>query len=296
MATAVDIVAQVASALDAAHADGLLHRDVKPSNVMLTGLSADLVRRPPFAYLVDFGIARSSAQMTALTDTASGALGTIAYMAPERISGQVGDGRGDVYALACVLYEALTGAAPFQGEIVTLMYQHLNVDPPRPSAGRADVPAALDEVVRTGMAKDPDRRYATAGDLAFAAQDALDAGTPAASVPPAPVAAASRHRPRPRRLRSRVPTPAAPPPFLPRRPRPTTAAGAATGAPDAAAEQAPDDATRVSGPTWTDPPQPPARRDREPARTATGRAPAHRHRHAARRRGRQRDPPGAPGR
>ncbi|WP_375487862.1 serine/threonine-protein kinase, partial [uncultured Jatrophihabitans sp.] len=169
---AVDILGQVASALDAAHADALIHRDVKPGNVMLTGLTDDLEQRPPFAYLVDFGIARSTTQMTALTDTSSATIGTVAYMSPERINGDVGDGRGDVYALACVLFEVLTGEPPFVGDLVPMIYQHMNADPPRVSE-RVDVPPALDAVIAQGLAKDPDERFATAGALALAARRAL---------------------------------------------------------------------------------------------------------------------------
>ncbi|MGE0299884.1 MAG: serine/threonine-protein kinase [Pseudonocardia sp.] len=162
---AVAVVAQVASALDAAHAEGLVHRDVKPSNVLVTA--------GDFAYLVDFGVAREiEGENTALTTTGS-TVGTLAYLAPERFEGR-GDHRVDVYALACVLHEVLTGAKPFPvTSLPALIHAHLNLAPPRPSQARPELPAALDDVVARGMAKDPGSRYPTAGALAAAAHAAL---------------------------------------------------------------------------------------------------------------------------
>jgi hypothetical protein len=170
---AVRMVEQVASALDAAHDAGLVHRDVKPSNIFLTRARPG---SPRFAYLGDFGIARESAgpQLTATGVT----LGTLDYMAPERFTGGVVDARSDVYALACLLHEALTGASPFEGDTLPrLMHAHLVLAPPRPSL-RPGVPPAFDAVVARGMAKDPAQRPATAGALAAAARAALR--TPAA--------------------------------------------------------------------------------------------------------------------
>src|SRR3954467_321791 len=167
---AVSIVSQVARALDSAHTDGLVHRDVKPSNVLVTGEGDD-----EFVYLVDFGIARSTTdtQGPALTQTGA-ALGSFDYMAPERFLEKPVDKRVDVYALACVLFECLTGRRPFVGDgLATLMYAHLNTGAPAPSSVRPDLPAALDEVVLKGLAKDPDERYGTAGELAAAARKAL---------------------------------------------------------------------------------------------------------------------------
>jgi serine/threonine-protein kinase len=180
-ARAVSIVSQVARALDAAHADGLVHRDVKPSNVVVTGEGDD-----EFAYLLDFGIARSTTdtQGPALTQTGA-ALGSFDYMAPERFLEQPADKRVDVYALACVLFECLTGRRPFTGDgLAVLMYAHLNTEPPAPSSVRPDLPHGLDQVVLRGLAKNPDERYATAGELAAAARRALqDSGvTPAPEV------------------------------------------------------------------------------------------------------------------
>ncbi|WP_344253567.1 serine/threonine-protein kinase, partial [Pseudonocardia hydrocarbonoxydans] len=169
-ARAVPIVAQVASALDAAHASGLLHRDVKPANVLLTG---------DFAYLADFGVARAvdGSRDSALTATGA-TVGTLGYMAPERFLGDRVDHRADVYALACVLFELLTGQPPFAGASgPALMHAHLSAEPPVPSRSVPGVPPALDAVVARGMAKDPDRRHRTAGELAAAATHALT-GTP----------------------------------------------------------------------------------------------------------------------
>jgi serine/threonine protein kinase len=161
-AAAAWITAQVASALDAAHAGGLIHRDVKPSNVLIAGHGKSM----PFAYLIDFGIARviSGGSLS----TSSSTIGTVAYMAPERFAGSPGDRRADVYSLACVLYECLTGRQPFTGEMVAVMWAQLNAVPPAPSTVRPGLPAAVDEVVARGLAKDPADRYGTAGELAEA--------------------------------------------------------------------------------------------------------------------------------
>ncbi|GAB1515104.1 serine/threonine-protein kinase [Actinophytocola sp. KF-1] len=180
-AAAVDLVAQVAGALDAAHAEGLVHRDVKPSNVLLDAGG--------FAYLVDFGIARSTSGSATITGVGM-PVGTVAYMAPERFApdGRV-DHRADVYSLACLLYQCLTGVAPFPDENpLALMQAHLHRPPPRVTAPRPDLPPAFDDVVAIGMAKDPAARYPTAGALAAAARHAL-AGAPARPATlPAPVA------------------------------------------------------------------------------------------------------------
>ncbi|SMC54130.1 serine/threonine-protein kinase [Lentzea albidocapillata] len=175
-ARAVRIVDQVASALDAAHADGLVHRDVKPSNVLVT--SGD------FVYLVDFGIARSvSPAATSLTASGS-VVGTLDYMAPERFESGPVDGRADVYALACVLFACLTSRRPFSADgTAAQIWAHLNEAPPKASPLNPEVPAALDVVIAKGMAKNPADRYATAGAFARAAAEALAA--PAGATPPA---------------------------------------------------------------------------------------------------------------
>jgi serine/threonine-protein kinase len=164
---AVAIVRQVASALDAAHANGVTHRDVKPENILITG--------DDFAYLVDFGIARSGNDQ-GLTQTGM-AMGSYKYMAPERFTGNEVTYRSDIYALACVLGECLTGTPPFQADsIERLVAAHLMEPAPRPSQLRPGrIPVALDQVIARGMAKSPDERYRSAGELANAALDALTA-------------------------------------------------------------------------------------------------------------------------
>ncbi|SFW58585.1 serine/threonine-protein kinase [Amycolatopsis australiensis] len=168
---AAGIVEQVAGALDAAHADGLVHRDVKPSNVLVT--SAD------FVYLVDFGIARSmTAEGTSITGTGN-VIGTLDYMAPERFGDAPITGLVDVYALACVFFECLTGRRPFPAEgAAAQMGAHLTAPPPVPSRERPGLPPALDAVVARGMAKNPAERYPTAGAFAEAVRAALTAPVP----------------------------------------------------------------------------------------------------------------------
>ncbi|WP_454194049.1 protein kinase domain-containing protein [Nocardia sp. Marseille-Q1738] len=173
---AVGIVGHVAVALDAAHRVGLVHRDVKPSNI--------IVHPSGFTYLIDFGIAHGLGQ-TAVTTTGM-AIGTLAYMAPERFTGAV-DGRADVYSLACVLYECLTGARPYgDTDPAQQMHAHLMTAPPRAASVCADVPAALDAVIARGLAKDPNERFSTAGEFAAAARAAIGAAAPHAASPPAP--------------------------------------------------------------------------------------------------------------
>ncbi|UGT41237.1 serine/threonine-protein kinase [Nocardia yamanashiensis] len=166
---AVAIVEQVADALDDAHGHGLYHRDVKPSNI--------LVAARDFVYLIDFGIARGGSDPT-VTRTGA-AIGTFAYMAPERLTGGRGDARGDVYALTCVLHECLTGTRPFPGEAVEQQIAgHLSIAPPAPSRIRPGVPTEFDAVVARGMAKHPDDRYPAPGELAAAARRALRTTAP----------------------------------------------------------------------------------------------------------------------
>ena len=179
-ARAVDVIGQVADALDAAHAQALVHRDVKPSNVLLVG--GEQAERG-VAYLTDFGIARALDGPT-VSRTALG-MGSAGYMAPERFTGDDWDERVDVYALACVLVECLLGHRPFRAEsLPSVMHAHLVREPPRPTQERPDLPAALDDVVAHGMAKDPAARYPTAGALADAARAALDGSRSVSYVPP----------------------------------------------------------------------------------------------------------------
>ncbi|MGW5725685.1 protein kinase domain-containing protein [Nocardia beijingensis] len=167
-ARAVGVIEQIASALDAAHANNLVHRDVKPANIMVT--DAD------FAYLADFGIAHTEGD-SAVTLVGM-AVGSYIYMAPERFDVGPVTGRADVYSLACVLHECLTGATPFPAASMNVLIKsHMSDPPPRPSALAGGIPAALDEVVHRGMAKDPADRFPTATALARAARAAL-ASTP----------------------------------------------------------------------------------------------------------------------
>jgi serine/threonine-protein kinase len=163
-ARAVAIVRQIASALDAAHESGIMHRDVKPENILLT--------RDDFAYLVDFGIANAATDEK-LTELGT-AVGTYAYMAPERFTNDEVTYRADIYALSCVLHECLTGSQPFPADSVSVVItSHLMQPIPRPSVMRPGIPAAFDHVIARGMAKKPADRYASAGDFAAAANDAL---------------------------------------------------------------------------------------------------------------------------
>jgi WD40 repeat protein/tRNA A-37 threonylcarbamoyl transferase component Bud32 len=164
-ADAIGIAAQVASALDAAHARGLVHRDVKPSNVLL-----DLGARPDgsdHVYLADFGITRR------ISDEArddGNLLGTIDYVAPEQIAGEEVDGRADVYSLGCLLYECLVGRPPFRRDSdLAVVFAHLETEPPAPSAERPELPVALDAVIAKALAKEPAERYGSCRELARAA-------------------------------------------------------------------------------------------------------------------------------
>src|ERR1700758_5073823 len=161
---AVAIITQIASALDAAHAAGVTHRDVKPPNILVT--------RDDFAYLVDFGIA--SAKTDEKLTQLGTAVGTWKYMAPERFSNAEIDYRADIYSLACVLYECLTGSPPYASDSAgVLVSAHLMEPIPQPSTKRSGIPRAFDAVIARGMAKKPPDRYASAGDLALAAHEAL---------------------------------------------------------------------------------------------------------------------------
>src|SRR5262245_15604965 len=170
---AVSVALDVSRALEAAHARGLIHRDIKPGNVML--LPDGRVK------VVDFGIARAAGSDT-LTGTGV-VLGSTAYLAPEQASGQPVDERADLYALGCVLYEMVTGAVPFDADTpVATMYRHVNEDPPPPSTIRP-VPAGLEGVIMRCLEKDPRRRFATATDLEHALLSAQGDTRPLVPVP-----------------------------------------------------------------------------------------------------------------
>ena len=162
---AARICAEVADALEAAHERGLVHRDVKPGNVLL-----DAGDR---AYLSDFGLIRATRIDTDITKTGQ-FMGTVDYVAPEQIRGDAVDGRADVYSLGCVLYECLTGSPPLRKDSeVATMYAHLEQDAPAPSSNRPDLPRSLDEVVAKATARRPADRFATAGEMAGALRGSL---------------------------------------------------------------------------------------------------------------------------
>jgi serine/threonine-protein kinase len=156
---------QVGSALDAAHAVGLVHRDVKPANVLLGG---------EHAYLADFGLSHVIGTDSRLTSTGQW-IGTVDFMAPEQFDGSEVDARADVYALGCVLYNALTGSVPYpRGTVPATMVAHLHDDPPRPTEVAEGIPAGFDRVIARALAKDLDERYPSAGDLGRAALAAAE--------------------------------------------------------------------------------------------------------------------------
>src|SRR4051794_2933427 len=165
---AVNFVADVAGALDAAHEKGLVHRDVKPGNVLVSRAE------PERAYVCDFGLARHVSSVSSLTGD-RGFLGTIDYVPPEQIEGGSIDARADVYSLGCLLFECLTGERPFARDSeLSVVFAHLNEPPPRVSELCPELPEAFDEVVATALAKAPDDRYSSCGELAAAARAALD--------------------------------------------------------------------------------------------------------------------------
>lgn len=159
---AAALFSQVGGALDAAHAQGLVHRDVKPGNVLVAGGHTG---DPEHLYLTDFGLTKRTASLSGLT-AAGHFLGTLDYVAPEQISGDRVDGRADIYALGCMLYEALTGQRPFERDAdAAVMYAHLHDAPEPVSTLRPDLPPELDHVLATALAKRPDDRYQTCAEF-----------------------------------------------------------------------------------------------------------------------------------
>ncbi|UXY37778.1 serine/threonine-protein kinase [Streptomyces albidocamelliae] len=197
---ALRIAAQLASALDAAHARDLVHRDVKPGNVLVAkGIDSD---HPEHVYLTDFGLAKKSLSLTGFT-TAGEFVGTLDYVAPERIAGRPVDGRADLYSLACVVHEILAGVPPFEREDhLELLWAHQYDPPPALSDRRPDLPGAADDVLRRALAKIPDDRHGSCLEFVAALRTAtgevgprgrtptlVDArvATPAADAPADPV-------------------------------------------------------------------------------------------------------------
>jgi YVTN family beta-propeller protein len=168
---AARIAAQVASALDAAHERGIVHRDVKPANVLLGA--------GDHAYLTDFGLTKRIASHSGSTRT-GGWVGTLGFVAPEQIRGERVDARADVYALGCLLFYMVAGSAPYARESdEAALWAHLNDDPPSLVAHAEGTPPALEAVVRRALAKDPDDRFPSAGDLGRAALAAVGHSPPA---------------------------------------------------------------------------------------------------------------------
>jgi len=161
------LVTQLGGALDAAHREGMVHRDVKPANALLTGHGDE-----EHAFLTDFGLTRDAGSQSGLTHTGEW-VGTVDYASPEQIRGLQLDGRSDVYALGCVVFHALTGRAPFVGPPAAKLFGHVSGDVPSVRAVRPDVGEAVDAVVRRALAKAPADRFPSAGDLARALSAAL---------------------------------------------------------------------------------------------------------------------------
>jgi serine/threonine protein kinase len=175
------ILEQVARALDTAHARGLVHRDVKPGNILL--LPPASKDEAEHVYLVDFGLARSASDDLSISGTGL-FVGTPRYAAPEQVAGQPVDGRTDGYALGCVLYECLTGRPPFPAESnEAVLFAHLEAIQPRVTAERPDLPPAIDRVVQRAMAKAKQDRFSSCRELVAAAHGALAAGPTARPVP-----------------------------------------------------------------------------------------------------------------
>jgi hypothetical protein len=170
------LAAQVGSALDAAHARGLIHRDVKPANILVErGAEGE-----DHAYLADFGLTKHLESHSGITGSGQ-FVGTIDYMAPEQIEGRRVDARADVYALGCVVFECLAGAPPYRRETeVAVLWAHMRDEPPRLSEAASGLPVAADDVLARALAKDPEARYERCRDLVGDLRAALgDAGAPA---------------------------------------------------------------------------------------------------------------------
>jgi predicted Ser/Thr protein kinase len=249
-ARAARIVEQVSGALDEAHARGLVHRDVKPGNVIV-----EKRRGSEQAYLTDFGLTKQMDATSGVTATGRW-VGTIDYASPEQIRGEHVDARSDVYALGCVLFVALTGQLPFEREAdVAKLYAHINDPAPAPSSVAQGVPPQLDAVVGRALEKKPDRRYPSAGDLGRAALASL---TGSAIGEPERTVATGEAAPVPAVLADTPTVPSERPPEAATAAPPTDAPSpASTGA---TAETLPPAEAPAPGPTEPTPPPAPPRR------------------------------------
>ena len=284
-ARATGIVAQVASALDAAHACGLVHRDVKPANMLLDGLAED--GSQDHVYLSDFGISKTSQATTNLTLTGQ-LLGTLNYLAPEQIEGRGVDGRADAYSLACAAFEMLAGVPPFRREqSLAVMWAQLSAPPPALTSMRRDLPPAVDQVMARGLAKPPEDRYPSCRAFAAALQEAcgVSAGELAASalaaqglIPPPPGGpdpiasdpggsrlAASGQAAAPIAARGQI-TPVSPAVGFPAPPRPAEPTSADPPRLASSASAGPPGLARPAG---ADPSRPSSSADAEPSRPAS---------------------------
>lgn len=219
---ALELLEQVAEALDMLHERGLVHLDLKPANVLVTAREST----SEHVYLADFGLTRRGA--TGHRTSSGDFLGSPTYAAPEHLRGEPVDGRTDLYALACMLFACLTGRAPFQGEIPQIIQGHLSSPPPSVAAA-VPVPSAVDEVLRVGMAKAPRQRFGTCRELIGAAWRAFGSGTgQSPDGTPLPGGLASGGAPDPRTPAPGTPVPGqqpgpggpGPPAFLPGTPPP----------------------------------------------------------------------------
>jgi streptogramin lyase len=208
---AARLLSQVASALDAAHARGLIHRDVKPANILIEEREGR-----EHAYLSDFGLTKQVGSSSAAELTASGQwVGTVDYIAPEQVLGRRVDARADVYALGCVLYTALTGSVPFQRDsAIATVFAHVNDPPPSLREALPGISPELDAAIARALAKEPDDRFPSAGDLGRAALAAAEGAVPAQ-----PERMVARGPAAPATVQAGEPAAEPPPPLAPARAR-----------------------------------------------------------------------------
>jgi hypothetical protein len=199
----VTIVGQVGGALDAAHARGLVHRDVKPGNILVAAKAEP--DDPDFCYLTDFGVSSWTTSSAGTVTSTDHMVGSLNYAAPEQIEARGVHASADLYSLGCVLYECLTGRAPFAGRgPAATLYAQLHEEPLRPSSMRSDLPPAVDAVLERALRKDPEDRYPSCRDLSLDLRAARAGGSRVAAAPPRPAEpSASQPSAPPRVARSR---------------------------------------------------------------------------------------------